>query len=177
MLFRSASRFNPVARALFANAALYPLPNQAGFGPLGQSGNYASAFRNTLNNDQGDVKIDWRPSSKDAFSGRYSRGFYETFGSQAALPVFMTSGTENPTQSFVVNWNRTISPSIVNEARASFSRIVINDRPIDWSGQLGADGNQRLGIPGGQPFAGVSSIGLGGGLSGIGSAGVYDQRH
>ena len=170
-----ASRFNPVARALFANAALYPLPNQTGFGPLGQSGNYGSSFRNTLNNDQGDVKIDWRPNSKDAFSGRYSRGFYETFGSQAALPVFMTSGTENPTQSFVLNWNRTISPSIVNEARASFSRIVINDRPIDWSGQLGADGNQRLGIPGGQPFAGISSIGLGGGLSGIGSAGVASR--
>ncbi len=166
------SRFSPVARALFSNAALYPLPNQTGVGALGQTNNYGSSFRNTQNNDQGDVKIDWRASDKDSISGRYSRGFYETLGSQAALPVFMTGGTDNPTQSFVLNWNRTMSATIVNEARAAYSRIIINDRAIDWSGQLGADGNQRFGIPGGQPFAGLSSIGIGGGLSGIGSSGV-----
>lgn len=169
------SRFNPVARTLFGNSTLYPLPNQTGFGPLGVSGNYASSFRNTINNDQGDVKIDYRPTDKDAVSGRWSRGFYETFGSQAALPVFMTSGTENPTQSAVLNWNRTFTPTIVNEARFAFSRIVINDRPIDWSGQLGNDANQRFGIPGGQPFAGLSSIGIGGGLSGIGSLGIASR--
>jgi hypothetical protein len=166
------SRFSPVARTLFANNALYPLPNQVGVGALGQTNNYGSSNRNTQNNDQGDVKIDWRASDKDSISGRYSRGFYETFGSQAALPVFMTGGTENPTQSFVLNWNRTMSATIVNEARVAYSRIIINDRAIDWSGQLGTDGNQRFGIPGGQPFAGLSAIGLGGGLSGIGSLGV-----
>ncbi|MFN9296286.1 MAG: carboxypeptidase regulatory-like domain-containing protein, partial [Acidobacteriota bacterium] len=169
------SRFNPVARTLFGNSTLYPLPNQTGFGPLGVSGNYASSFRNTINNDQGDVKIDYRPTDKDAVSGRWSRGFYETFGSQAALPVFMTSGTENPTQSAVLNGNRTFPPTIVTEARFAFSRIVINDRPIDWSGQLGNDANQRFGIPGGQPFAGLSSIGIGGGLSGIGSLGIASR--
>jgi hypothetical protein len=174
------SRFSPVARALFSNATLYPLPNQPGVGVLGQTNNFGSANRNTLNNDQGDVKIDWRPTSKDALSGRYSRGFYESFGSQAALPVFMTGGQEGPTQSVVLNWNRTISPTIVNEARMAYSRIGILDRTVDWSGQLGADGNQRFGIPGGQAIPGLSSITLGGGLSNIGSLGVisttYDNK-
>jgi len=32
-------------------------------------------------------------------------------------------------------------------------------------GQLGADGNQKFGIPGGQPIPGLSSFNLGGGLS------------
>lgn len=174
------SRFSPVARALYGNQALYPLPNQQGVGPLGVTNNYGAGFRNTLNNDQGDIKIDWRPNDKDAFSARYSRGFFESFGSQAALPVQMTSGQDGPTQSVVLNWNRTLSPTIVNEARVAYSRIGILDRAIDWSGQLGTDANQRFGIPGGQPIAGLSSIAMGSGLTPLGGAGVlsttYDNK-
>jgi hypothetical protein len=166
------SRFSPVARFLFSNPNIYPLPNQPGVGPQGVSGNFAAANASKLDNHQGDVKIDYRMSDRDNLMGRWSIGSYETTGSQAALPVFMTSGTTNPTQSAVLNWNRTVSSTIVNEARFAFSRIVIKDTPIDWSGQLGADGNQKFGIPGGQPIAGLSSIAIGGGLSSIGSTGV-----
>jgi hypothetical protein len=165
-----ASRFSPVARALFSNPTLYPLPNQAGAGPQGVGGNYAGASASKIDQHQADAKIDYRLSSKDNLMGRYSIGRYESVGSAAALPVFLTSGQAGPTASAVVNWNRTISPSIVNEARLAYSRVVIQDLALDWSGQLGADGNQKLGITGGQPIAGLSAIGLGGGLSGIGSA-------
>ena len=165
-----AARFNPVARFLFSNPSLYPLPNQAGVGPLGVSGNYASAVASKLNNHQGDAKVDYRPSDKDALMARWSIGRYESINSRAALPVNMTGGQEGPTTSWVANWNRTVSPSIVNEARFSFTRIGIDDVTLDWSGQLGADGNQKFGIPGGQPIAGLSSVGIGGGLSGIGAA-------
>ncbi|MEZ5352615.1 MAG: TonB-dependent receptor [Bryobacteraceae bacterium] len=166
------SRFSPVARFLYSNPSLYPLPNQPGVGPQGVSGNYASSTASKLDNNQGDIKIDYRMSDRDNLMGRWSIGSYETAGSQAALPVQLTSGTRNPTQSAVLNWNRTMSNTIVNEARFAFSRIVIQDTPVDWSGQLGADGNQKFGIPGGQAIAGLSSIALGGGLSGIGSSGV-----
>ncbi|MCS7026807.1 MAG: TonB-dependent receptor [Bryobacteraceae bacterium] len=164
------SRFSPVARFLFSNPNLYPLPNQPGVGPLGITGNYASASASRLSNHQGDIKIDHRLSDKDNLMGRWSMGAYETLGSRAALPVFMTSGQEGPTQSAVINWNRTISPAIVNEARVAYSRVVIRDNTIDWSGQLGLDGNQKFGIPGGQPIPGLSSITLGSGLSNIGAA-------
>lgn len=163
------SRFSPVARFLYSNPSLYPLPNQAGVGPQGVSGNYASSSASKLRNHQGDVKMDYRLSSKDNLMGRWSRGYYESVGSQAALPVNMTGGQEGPTQSAVVNWNRTVTPTIVNEARVAFSRIVIRDTTIDWSGQLGADGNQKFGIPGGQPIPGLSAVQLGGGLTGIGA--------
>jgi hypothetical protein len=163
------ARFNPVARFLFANPNFYPLPSQAGAGPLGVAGNYASASASQLNNHQADAKVDYRASDKDSLMARWSIGRYESVGSQAALPVFMTSGQEGPTTSWVGNWNRTISPSIVNEARFSYSQIKINDVALDWSGQLGADGNAKFGIPGGQPIAGLSSVALGGSLSGIGS--------
>jgi hypothetical protein len=163
------SRFSPVAQFLFSNPSLYPLPTQTGTGPLGIGGNYASGSASKLNNHQADAKIDYRPNDKDALMFRWSIGRYESLGSRAALPVFLTSGQEGPTTSWVANWNRTVSSSIVNEARFSYSQIKINDVAVDWSGQLGADGNQKFGIPGGQPIAGLSGIGLGSGLSGIGS--------
>lgn len=170
-----AARFSPVARTLFGNPALYPLPNQQGVGALGISANYGSANASKLDNHQGDVKLDYRLSNKDNLMGRWSRGDYQTLGSQNPLPTQMTSGTSNPTQSAVINWNRTISPTIVNEARVAFSRIVIKDLTLDWSGQLGTDGNQRLlGIPGGQPIAGLSQINMGQGLS-VGSAGIISN--
>ncbi|MSV31535.1 MAG: hypothetical protein EXQ57_03350 [Bryobacterales bacterium] len=169
------ARFNPVARFLFANPTLYPLPTQAGAGPLGVAGNYAGGSASKLNNHQADAKVDYRPSDKDALMARWSIGRYESIGSRAALPTSMTSGQEGPTSSWVANWNRTISPTIVNEARFSFSRIQIDDVTIDWSGQLGKDGNQKFGIPGGQPIAGLSAVGLGGGLSGIGAGGTLSN--
>lgn len=169
------ARFGTVARNLLNNTTLYPLPNQAGTGPQGVAGNYAGSSARKLNNHQGDVKIDYRLSDKDNLIGRWSRGYYESIGSQNPLAVQMQSGQISPTQSAIINWNRAISPTIVNEARVAFTRVVIDDTTIDWSGQLGMDGNQKLGIPGGQPVAGLSSIGIGGGLTSPGSSGVFSN--
>lgn len=161
---------NPVALKLFGDQALYPLPNQAGVGALGQTNNFGSASASTLKNHQGDIKLDYRLSDKDSLSGRWSIGSYESFGSRAALPTSMTSGQDGPTQSAVINWVRTFSPAIVNEARVAYSRILILDRAIDWSGQLGENGNQAFGISGGQAIPGLSSVTLGDGLTNVGSA-------
>ncbi|MBI5280373.1 MAG: TonB-dependent receptor [Candidatus Solibacter usitatus] len=163
---------NPVAKKLFSSPDLYPLPTQAGTGALGVSGNYGGSTASTTKNHQGDVKLDYRMTDKDSLSGRWSLGRYESFGSAAVLPVFMTSGQQGPTQSAVINWVRTVSPTIVNEARVAYSRIVINDITVDWSGKLGLSGNQTFGIPGGQAIAGLSSVAIGGGLSGVGAGGV-----
>jgi hypothetical protein len=165
-----ASRItNPVARTLFGNQAFYPLPNTNGIGPLGITNNFLGRSANTLNNHQADLKFDYRATDKDNISARWSIGRYEQFGSAAALPVFLTSGTTGPTQFYVVNWSRTWTNRLVSDSRVGFSRVGIDDIAVDWSGQLGADGNQKFGIPGGQPIPGLSSVALGSGLSGIGS--------
>ncbi|MBA3975416.1 MAG: hypothetical protein C0504_14520 [Candidatus Solibacter sp.] len=161
---------NPVAKKLFSSPDLYPLPNQTGVGALGQTNNFGSSTASTLKNHQGDIKIDYRFSDKDHLSGRFSMGQYDSFGSQAVLPTSMTSGQEGPTKSGVINWVRTFTPAIVNEARVAFSRILIKDVAVDWSGKLGTNGNQAFGIPGGQAIAGLSSVTLGGGLTGIGAS-------
>ncbi|MBI4891011.1 MAG: TonB-dependent receptor [Acidobacteria bacterium] len=160
---------NPVAKKLFSSPDFYPLPNQAGAGALGVSGNYGSTSASTQKNHQGDAKIDYRLSDKDNLSGRFSMGSYQSFTSRAALPIQMTSGQEGPTWSGVINWVRTFSPTIVNEARMAYSRVVIKDTVLDWSGKLGPDGNAQFGIPGGQPIPGLSGVTIGGGLTGAGA--------
>ncbi len=164
------SRFSPVARYLFSNPSLYPLANNTGTGALGVTSNYIGSTRNYLSNKQGDVKIDYRLSDKDNIMWRFSKGMYETFGSAAALPVFMTGGNDGPTWSSVINWTRTWNSKLVSDNRFSYSLVGIDDKVIDWSGQLGADGNSKAGIPGGQFIAGLSSVNLDGSLSSIGSA-------
>ncbi len=166
------ARFSPVARTLFSSPDLYPLPNQPGAGVLGVAGNYAGGSAGQLNNHQADAKVDLRLSDRDSLMGRWSIGKYESFTSRNALPVQLAGSQEGPTMSAVINWNRTFTPTLVNEARVAYSRIIINDLTIDWSGLLGADGNQKFGIPGGQAIPGVSSISLGSGLTGVGSLGV-----
>jgi len=162
---------DPVAQKLFSSPDLYPLPNNTGTGALGITNNYLSTSASTLNNHQADVKGDFRPNDKDSIMLRWSISRYEQFGSLAALPVFMTTGNVAPTMSAVATWTRTISPSLVNEVRLGYTRVGIDEGlPVDWSGKLGADGNSKFGIGGGQPYAGLSAITLGNGLSGIGLA-------
>jgi len=164
------SRFSPVARFLFSNPSLYPLPNNTGVGALGVTSNYIGSSRNYLSNKQGDVKVDYRLSDRDNIMWRFSKGMYETFGSSAALPINLTGGNNGPTWSSVINWTRTWNTRLVTDSRFSYSLIGIDDKVIDWSGQLGADGNSKAGIPGGQFIAGLSAVSLGGGLTGAGSA-------
>jgi hypothetical protein len=163
------ARFSPTARYLFSNPNLYPLPNNAGTGTLGVGSNYIGASRNYLSNKQGDAKFDYRLSDKDTLMFRYSKGMYETYGSSAAIPTFMTTGNNGPTWSAVANWTRTWNASLVSDTRFSYSLIGIDDKVLDWSGLLGNDGNSKFGIPGGQFIAGLSNFNLGGSLSGLGS--------
>ena len=87
---------NPVAKKLFSSPDLYPLPNQAGTGALGVSGNYAPAARHADKNHQGDVKFDYRFSDKDTFSSRCPWVAMSRFTSLSPLPVQMAAARKVP---------------------------------------------------------------------------------
>ena len=117
-----ASRIvNPVAKALFADPKLYPLPNQRGTGALGVDQNYVGSAANALQNDQADAKVDIRLTRQGQPLG--------TLVDQPLFPGRQRDGTsrpdghrhQRPTTGAVVNWTRTISPTIVNEARIGYS--------------------------------------------------------
>ncbi|MBI1895521.1 MAG: TonB-dependent receptor [Acidobacteria bacterium] len=167
-----ASRIvNPVARALFADPSLYPLPNNVGTGPLLVTSNFLGTSSSFNSNDQADAKLDWRFSDNDNLSGRFTIARYREAPNTVVLPTFIGNNKDAPTTGGVITWIRSFSPTVVNEARLNFNRVRILDTPTDPTGLLGMTGNQKLGIAGGQPVAGASRVEVGEGINDIGGAG------
>ena len=163
---------NPVAKALFSNPTLYPLPTRPGTSNI--PNNYTSSTEDELTGDQFDVRIDARLSNTNNVSGRYSFANFHTNGIRGALPVQLTGKSFNRPQNIALNWTRIFSPTIINEARVGFNRAVFITDVLDWAG-LG-NGNASLGIAGTQVHPGLSSIALGNGLTGIGNTGVVEDN-
>ncbi|HEY6403732.1 MAG TPA: TonB-dependent receptor, partial [Blastocatellia bacterium] len=98
---------------------------------------------------------------------------FEEGTSQGTLPTNPTGGSFNRPQGIVLNWTRTITPTIVNEARVGVSRAVFITNIIDWA-NIG-NANATVGIPGGQALPGLSLIALGNGLTSLGSRAVTED--
>jgi hypothetical protein len=168
-----ASRIvNPAAKALFSDAALYPHPNNVGTGTAGQTNNYIGTSASFSDNDQADAKVDYNIGEKDSLSSRFTIGRARSGPSAVITPVTILLAADSPTTGGVTTWTRVFSPTLVNEARLNFNRVRTANPVMDVAGLLGRDGNQKLGIPGGQPVAGVSRIAMGDGLSDISTNGT-----
>ena len=165
------NRFSAAAKALFADTNLHPLPvrQQAGTGV----GLIDVVTASELNNPQVDAKIDWRISDRDNFSGRYSFQFGTASTPKGALPTNITGNSVQRPQNIALNWTRTITASVINEARIGFNRAVFISDFLDWAGIGNA--NAKFGIPGTQILAGLASISAGNGIS-IGSRAVNEDN-
>ncbi len=64
---------NPVAKYLFAHPELYPLPNRPENTLFPGQNNYIGHYRNTVRNDQGDVKVDYRLSARFLYGSLLAR--------------------------------------------------------------------------------------------------------
>jgi Carboxypeptidase regulatory-like domain len=137
------SLFNPVAKILFADPSVYPLPTVA-TQALVTDTNYLYSSSSYLKSDQGDIKVDWKASSKDDLSARYSNGRQDTPGVNTA-PYLYNSFNIAPFQNGVVNWTRVINPSLVNEVRVGVNNLMLNNGGEDKG--LG-DIATKLGIQG-----------------------------
>ncbi len=166
---------NPVAKALFADPRLYPLPNVP---QTAVANNYLTSDANKVDGHQFDVKIDHRFSDKDNFSARYSLANFNATPVRLPLPTdIAASGTTNSfsrPQNIALNWTRTFSPTVINEARVGFNRAIFIGGLVDVN-NLGA-ANSKLGIGGTQANPGVSNIRLGSGLSDIGTVGITEDN-
>ncbi len=158
-------RISPIARSILNNTSLYPLPNRI---VSGVTGNFVGENLTTIRANQADVRVDWSASSTDKIFGRLSYAEYEGSTNKRALPLQLGSLTDAPFRNLAFNWNRVVSPTLVNELIVGYNQITIVSDTLDWAG-IG-DANASFGIAGGQPIAGLSSIGWGGGLSSVGAA-------
>lgn len=135
--------------------------------------------KNTVNADQGDLKIDWQPTDKDHIMGRYSQQYVNnnTSNSIALLPDLTR---EYPLKNFVVDYARTISPSLVNDVRFGVQIFPANDQI--FTNTSGQNFPEVFGIPGVQStllplltFGG--NLPNGGSLSSIGSNDLVEIFH
>lgn len=154
------STFNSVTKNIFADNSLYPLPTVAVANVTLPNYRYSSS--NYVNSDQGDFKLDWKLSQKDDFSGRYSNGRQDQPGVNTA-PYLYNSFNIAPFQNGVINWTRTVSPTLVNEARFGVNNILLNnggeDKGLgDIATKLGIQ-NAGSGLLSLQGFTYISSLG------------------
>ncbi|RZU41902.1 TonB-dependent receptor [Edaphobacter modestus] len=170
---------NPVAQYLFAHPEFYPLPNQTPTDGIAQN-NYIGSYRNTVRNDQGDVKIDYTLGPRDTIMGRYSQGIASDATPQTPLAITFPPVNDYPFKGIALNWIHTFSPTIVNEARAGWSRVRWDQGiPQDTTGAFGMSGNSIVGINAPQPYPGFTlqdfgAIGAGSNqtyLTGVGTFG------
>src|SRR5206468_2511602 len=105
-----ASRISPIARAILANTALYPLPNRS---VNGVSGNFVGDALTTIRARQGDARVDWNTSAKDKVFARFSFAEYESRNDKRPFPLLLGSLTDSPFRNVAFNWNRIFSGSLV----------------------------------------------------------------
>ncbi len=165
-----AGRISGIANGIVNNLALYPLPNRS---VTGVTGNYVGETLTTIHANQGDGRVDWNVSPNDKIFGRVSIAEYESKNNKRAIPLLLGNLTTAPFRNVAGNWNHVFNQSLVNEVLVGYNRITIVSDTLDWAG-IG-DANATFGIAGGQPIPGLSSIGLGNGLSSLG-AGASDTN-
>jgi hypothetical protein len=154
-------------------AAALPKPNLPGLAN-GTVNNLNNVVQNYVHGNQGDIKVDWAPTEQDHLFARYSQQHIDnpTIDSDALL--YSGSGSNVfPLQQAVLDYTRTISPRLVNDAR-----VGMNYYPADAQTQsLDTTAGANL-IPG-QPtqfLPGLSfaSSKLGGQLNGPFAFGTTD---
>ena len=151
------SLYDPVARKLFADTRIFP---QQQVNSLIDNLRYATHSK--VSADQGDVKLDWKPSERDYFTARFSDGSQDSRGFNSyvlAFPAFRNA----PLQHGVLNWTRTVNARLVNEARFGVNHNSLlsgnSDNGLgDYAQALGIQ-NAGSGLLALRGFAYVSAIG------------------
>ncbi len=108
------------AAALKVAAALPTpdLPGQAG----GTINNLSNTVQNFTHGNQGDIKVDWAPSNFDRVFARYSQQHIENPILNSQPLLYSGSGSNVfPLQQAVLDYTRTISPTLVNDARVGMN--------------------------------------------------------
>jgi Carboxypeptidase regulatory-like domain/TonB dependent receptor len=114
------SLLSPMALSI-VNSTYYPVPTSSSL-----NNNYFNTTHSAINGDQGDAKVDWNIDDKDRLFARYSQSNITNPGTNS-LPLFYNSFAVYPAYNGVLDWTRTISPSLVNDARAGVNYVTVNN--------------------------------------------------
>lgn len=127
-----ASELSNAALAI-VNSQYYPKPINGNL-----TANAVNLQNTYTNNDQGDIKIDWAMDEKDHFMGRFSDTSL-TNPSVNSYDLGYNGYSLSSAWNFVAGYTRTISPSMVNDARigVNYVRIGQNHVSANFTGSAG----------------------------------------
>jgi hypothetical protein len=151
---------NPVANYLFANPQYLPVTNHAPNPGSVTLNNYTAPVTYHKVNNQGDGRLDYTLSSHDTLMIKGTYGDAYDNQSNAIIPVEFPLTDNYPFAMGVVDWIHTFSPSLVNEFRPGYSRIIQDTETLDPSGGFGTNGDTTMDIghTGNQPLPGFAYI-------------------
>lgn len=132
-LYQPAAGTAPGSRAAYANNQV-PVTSKVAAAIIASP--YFAQEEETLNyftsgsvhSWQGDAKIDWQPSERDHVMGRYSQQYVVNTTSYGTDVLSPNLEREYPLKNFVVDYDRTITPSWVNEFRLGAQIFPANDQ-------------------------------------------------
>jgi Carboxypeptidase regulatory-like domain/TonB dependent receptor/TonB-dependent Receptor Plug Domain len=95
---------------------------------------------------QGDMKIDWQASQNDHIMGRYTQMYTINTSSNGTNQLTPNLTREYPLKNIVVDYARTLSPTLVNDVRAGIQIFPANDQI--YSNPISGNLPQEFGLPG-----------------------------
>jgi hypothetical protein len=95
---------------------------------------------------QGDLKMDWQASQSDHIMGRYSQMYTINTQSNGTNQLTPNLTREYPLKNMVVDYSRTISPTLVNDLRAGIQIFPANDQI--YTNPVSGNLPQQFGLPG-----------------------------
>jgi len=152
---------NPIAIYLFKHPELYPVENTTATSGYMYK-NYTGSTKGNVHNDQGDLRLDYKPNATDTITARYLQGEAFNGTTKGILPISFPTANSYPTKGIALNEVHQFSNALVNEFRAGFTRVRwVPGQPIDTSGAIGMNGNSLLGIGAIQAVTGFTGISFG----------------
>ncbi len=121
------------------NSQYYPVPNGTSL-----NNNYFNTTNSAIDGNQGDAKVDWNIDDKDRLFVRYSQAYINN-PSTNSLPLLYNGFAVFPQYNGVIDWTSTISPSLVNDARAGVNYVTVNNGA---AASTAVNFPQTIGFPG-----------------------------
>jgi hypothetical protein len=138
---------NKLAAFLISHPSIYPTPNHPASPGTLLGNDYQGISSSTTHNDQGDIRLDYTVNPSNTLMAKYSYGDAWDLPTRAVVEAVIPQSDDYPFTSGVLTWTHILSPTIVNNARAGFTRITLNgDIPVDLSNLFGTNGNSTAGI-------------------------------
>jgi hypothetical protein len=135
--------------------------------------NYYNTLRSNFNNDQGDLKVDYKATEKDHISFRWSQEFISNPASAGFLLADPGNSSTEPVKSSVVNWTHAFGVNVLNELRVGIVDVRYDQTDFNpAAGNLG----EQIGIANANQFLPGLPI-LSGGNVAFGSNGLEQTFH